>query len=134
MEASRVLIVDDDHDNREAYRMLLEASGYEVREADNATVAIRDAARSMPSAVVTDIGMPGTVSAADVCRYFNERGIPVIALTGFTEDSEEVKQIERDCAKVLIKPVVPDVLFQELRRVLESGNRPLVGGASPRQA
>jgi DNA-binding response OmpR family regulator len=74
----------------------------------------------MPSAVVTDIGMRGTVSATDVCRYFNERGVPVIALTGFTEDSVEVKQVERDCAKVSIKPLMPDVLCQELARVLRT--------------
>jgi CheY-like chemotaxis protein len=118
MRASRVLIVDDDHDNREAYRMLLEGSGYEVSEAGNGAAALRDAATAMPSAVITDIAMPGTVSAADVCRYFNEHGVPVIALTGFTNDSEEVKQVERDCAKVLIKPLMPDVLCQELARVL----------------
>ena len=122
MRASRVLIVDDDHDNLDAYRMLLEGYGYEVREADNGAAAIRDAATSMPCAVITDIVMPGTVSAADVCRYFNERGVPVIALTGFAEDSEEVKQVERDCAKVLIKPVIPDALCQELRRLLRPGN------------
>jgi CheY-like chemotaxis protein len=68
MGASRVLIIDDDHDNREAYRMLLEGSGYEVREAVNGSAALRDAATSMPSAVITDIEMPGTVSAAAVCR------------------------------------------------------------------
>ena len=124
MGASRVLIVDDDHDNREAYRMLLEASGYEVAEADDGAAALRDAATSMPSAVVTDIRMPGTVSAPDVCRYFNERGVPVVALTGFAEDSEEVKQVAQDCAKVLIKPVMPDVLRQELGRVLQAANRP----------
>ena len=102
--------------------MMLEASGYHVLEADDGASAL-NAASHTPSAVVTVIRMPGTVSAADVCCYFHQRGIPVIALTGLAHESEEVQRVQEHCAKVLTKPLSPETFLEELRRVIAAEQR-----------
>ena len=115
-----ILVVDDHTDTRELYRMALEDAHYEVADAKDAESALAMASSRMPSVVVTDIRMPGRVSAVALCRYFSERGVPVVALTGLTQESAEVQQIQPHCARVLLKPVIPETLREALVGVLRA--------------
>jgi len=55
----RVLIVDDNADNRQILIDLLTANGYEVLEALNGLDAVSIAAREAPDLVLMDIQLPG---------------------------------------------------------------------------
>jgi CheY-like chemotaxis protein len=82
-DASIVLLVDDHADTRDLFAQIFSLSGFSVWEADDGAAALaRTAAGLLPSVVVTDLRMPGRVSASELCRRFTERGVPVIALTG----------------------------------------------------
>src|SRR4051812_33957363 len=114
-----VLFVDDDQDTREMYAIVLAAAGW-------ATVVARDGAEALargslvsPSIVVTDVRMPGPISAVAVCEHFTRLAVPVIAMTGLAPDAPEVRDVERaGCARVLVKPVLADVLTGEILGIL----------------
>jgi CheY-like chemotaxis protein len=53
-----ILVVDDDHNFRQMLCQMLERSGYEVVEAEDGNVALRECAKVIPSLVITDIIMP----------------------------------------------------------------------------
>ncbi|HJZ94161.1 MAG TPA: diguanylate cyclase [Gemmataceae bacterium] len=89
-----ILIVDDQPDVCNTFKVLLQAVGYEdVRTATSGRQAIRllEASHSAVDLILTDVGMPG-VSGIDLCKYVKDSpqlsDIPVLALTGL--DSEEV--------------------------------------------
>src|SRR5688500_17255434 len=116
--APLVLLIDDNADNREMYETLLASSGFEVLQAEDAVEALALATVRLPAVVVTDLRMPGHVSAAELCRQFRARGVPVIALTGVGPGEEHDAMRLAGCAAILMKPLLPDQLVPEIARLL----------------
>jgi CheY-like chemotaxis protein len=72
-----VLLIDDHADTRALFAHMLSLSGFSVWEAEDGAAALdKTAAGSVPSVVVTDLWMPGRVSALELCRRFTGRGVP----------------------------------------------------------
>ncbi len=55
----RILLVDDEADNRRIFGDALEAVGYAVRKASSAQEAFDAALESEPDLVLSDVSMPG---------------------------------------------------------------------------
>jgi CheY-like chemotaxis protein len=114
-----VLLIDDDQDTRDMYIVALEACGYHPVPAADGATALYLASALMPSLVVTDVWMPGHVTAMKVCEFFRSLAIPVIVLTALARHNEDVKGIvSAGCGSILIKPVSPDALCNEVRQLL----------------
>lgn len=113
-----VLLVDDHADTLEMYSHMLAGSGFDVVAADNAATALAQASSRPPSAVITDMWMPGSVTALDLCRHFTALGIPVVVLTGVGPGHEHAAAREAGCASLVMKPFGPDALVTEIRRII----------------
>ncbi len=74
----RVLIVDDNEDNRQILIDLLSANGFEVLEALNGPDAVAIAARETPDLVLMDIQLPG-IDGHEATRRI--KAIPALART-----------------------------------------------------
>ena len=107
-----VLVVDDDRDTRELYRMVLETVGYRVADAATVSDAASVAPRQRPDLVVTDWRLPdGTgVSVAEAIHASPAtRFTPLVVLSGMHLDQEATARArERGCVAFLEKPVLPD--------------------------
>jgi DNA-binding NtrC family response regulator len=104
-----VLLVDDDADARDLLEILLAREGFSVRTAGS----VADALAAGPvDIVVTDLALPDG-SGVDVATGLP--GTPAIALTGRDE-----RAIEGVFRTSLMRPVPPDRLAAEIRRVLTS--------------
>jgi two-component system, chemotaxis family, chemotaxis protein CheY len=112
------LLIDDNADSRGMYALILADSGFEVLQAEDGVQALALAAERLPTVAVTDLRMPGTVSAVDLCRQFRELDVPVIALTGVGPGDEHDAMRHAGCAEVLMKPLSPDALVAAITRVL----------------
>lgn len=64
-----VLLVDGHVDTREMYSFGLVSAGFAVMEAVDGADAIVTAAGNRPDVVVADMRIPGSVTAADLCRH-----------------------------------------------------------------
>jgi CheY-like chemotaxis protein len=113
-----VLVIDDNTDNREMYSFTLTNSGFEVLQAGDGVEALALASARLPMVVVTDLRMPGAISAVDICRQFRSLDVPVIALTAVGPGEEHDAMQRAGCAAVLMKPLSPDQLLAEINRVL----------------
>src|SRR6185503_7639963 len=86
-----VLVVDDDADTRELYRIVLESVGYRVEDTGSIKGASAVLSRLVPDAVLTDWMLPDG-DGLDVCRAMRDRGatraVPVVAVTGVTFDGD----------------------------------------------
>ena len=80
---SRILVVDDEEDIRDALQMILESAGYDVKVASNGIEAIELQHAEPADLIITDIIMPkkdGVTTIKEIRQEFP--GIRIIAISG----------------------------------------------------
>jgi CheY-like chemotaxis protein len=114
-------VVDDNLDAREMYAMYLEYEGFRVMEAQNGHEAIEKTRTDQPSLVLMDASMP-RLDGWDAVKILKADpqtcAIPVLMLTGHAYDEHRAKAASVGADGFLAKPVLPDQLAREVRRVL----------------
>ncbi len=103
----RILVVDDESGAREGLRRLLEAWGYEAETAASADEALARLERVAPTAVITDLVMPGMDGLEFVRRLQAEHPVPVIVFSGQGTIEVAVEAIKLGAQDFLEKPVEP---------------------------
>ena len=123
-----VLVVDDDADTRELYRLVYESGDFRVAEATSVAEALASAASLRPDVVLTD-WLLGDGDGFALCRGLrgagHTRDIPVIAATGVTLSSDEIAQAsELGCRAVLTKPIALDAMVKLTADAVQSRTQP----------
>lgn len=122
MTGPLVLLVDDDRDTRDMYRLVLEMSSYRVADASSVKTAVQAATEFHPDVVVSDWLLPDGdgFSLLEALREIKPaRDIPKLAVTGLSLDREAVaRAAEFGCELVLTKPVSPSDLVSAIGRAL----------------
>jgi CheY-like chemotaxis protein len=116
-----ILIVDDDLDTREMYAWCLEGRGFRVTLAANADEAIAHAAVEPPDAVITDYTLPGSdgFTLAEALRHTAAAPRSAMILVSGRDFVGEPRARALDLFdRVLLKPVLPDQLLDELLPML----------------
>jgi signal transduction histidine kinase/ActR/RegA family two-component response regulator len=119
----RILVVEDDADNREMLIEALRLSGAIATPAASAQEALAIAQRSRLDVIVSDISMPGEDGYALIRRLRalspDTREVLAIALTGHARPEDAARAVEGGFAIHLAKPVRPTALCAAIARVLE---------------
>jgi|SRR6185503_10960185 len=97
-ESPRLLIVEDEPQQRETLAMLFEGEGYSVRATDSAETAMEILVKTRPHLVVTDVklvGMDGITFFESVRSREDGKLIPFIFMTAYNDLAaiERVKQM-----------------------------------------
>jgi putative two-component system response regulator len=120
--APRILVVEDNADNRQLMRDLLETRGYEIICAENADAAEEALHQHQPDLILLDVMMPGR-SGYELCAKLKSdpatRLVPVVIITGLTEREDRVHGIEAGADEFLSKPIYPEELFARVRSLLK---------------
>lgn len=101
--------------------MYLEYDGFRVLQAQNGSEAIQKARAELPALVLMDASMPQVDGWDAVRRLKSEpatRNIPVLMLTGHAYEEHRLKAAAVGADGLLPKPILPDELAREVRRVL----------------
>jgi PAS domain S-box-containing protein len=120
LPSRRVLVVDDAQAAGFVLARLLEKMGQRVTTAKDAFTALEIARRDKPEIVISDIGMPrmdGYQLAELLRREPGLEKIPLVALTGYGQESDKERAITAGFDFHLVKPVGLEVL-QDLLRVI----------------
>ncbi|HEX9103862.1 MAG TPA: PAS domain-containing protein, partial [Polyangia bacterium] len=108
---ARVLVVDDNEDAGQLLVDLLELLGYEARTAVDGPSALVAARDFQPNVALLDIGLPVMNGYELAARLRAEgRSIPLVALTGYGQESDRQRSSEAGFAAHLVKPIDVDRL------------------------
>jgi two-component system cell cycle response regulator DivK len=116
-----ILVVEDTPDSRELMRLVLEAEGYSVLEAENGVVAVATAQREEPDAILMDMSLPlmdGCQATRRIRQMPALRSTPIIAFTAHNRWDWRSKAILAGCTDFLTKPIQTKLLFETLSRYL----------------
>jgi CheY-like chemotaxis protein len=127
----RILLIEDNQNNRYLVTFLLEAAGYEVVQAGDGPSGVALAARLQPALVLLDIQLPGMDGYA-VARALKgaaaTAALPIIAVTSHAMAGDQEAALAAGCSGYLTKPIDPDTFVATVRRHLQ---RPSEGAELP---
>jgi two-component system cell cycle response regulator DivK len=119
--SKRILVVDDQLDNRQIIRDLLSTTDYELTEAENGDQALAAVAEQRPDLILMDIQLP-IMDGYEATRRIKADpalgSIPIIAVTSYALGGEEQKARAAGCDGYVTKPFSPRQLLAKIREFL----------------
>ncbi len=119
----RILVIEDQEDNRQILRNLLTSADFEVIEAVDGEAGLAAAAANMPALILMDIQLPG-IDGYEATRRLKAdgalRAIPVIAVTSYALAGDADRAHTAGCDAYISKPYSPRQLLAKVREYLSS--------------
>ncbi|MBN2211365.1 MAG: response regulator transcription factor [Sedimentisphaerales bacterium] len=138
----RILVIDDNDNQRDALRRILRRSHFDVLDAPNGRVGLRMALEQQPDLILLDIEMPA-MSGHEFLRRFRHRQqednfrrmrvtpeTPVVFLTGRDKLDHRIAGLDSGASDYITKPVDADELRARVRmhlRLVERQRQWLAG-------
>jgi signal transduction histidine kinase/ActR/RegA family two-component response regulator len=123
----QVLVVDDEPDSRELIAVILTQAGAEVRTASSAQEALHLLEQSLPTLLISDIGMPET-NGYELIQQIRSRWLtdgkmfPTIALTAYAGETDQQQALAAGFQRHIAKPVMPEELLRVIAILLNGAN------------
>jgi two-component system, cell cycle response regulator DivK len=121
--SKRILVVEDQEDNRQILRDLLSGAGFEVIEADDCEAGLVAAAANQPHLILLDI-QPPILDAYETMRRHKAdavlHALPVIAVTSHALCGDDDKARAAGCDACIVKPYSPRQLLAKVREYLSA--------------
>ncbi|MGC1378847.1 MAG: response regulator [Anaerolineales bacterium] len=127
MAKIRILIVEDNEDNQDLMRFLLERAGYEVSTVENGLEGIEAARRDNPDIILMDLSLPeldGWSAAREIKADPVLAKIPLIAVTAHTLAGDRRKALEAGFDSYISKPINIHMFDVTVGKVLEQKQNP----------
>jgi len=108
MSKGSILIVEDNMDNYELVRLVLERAGYEVFLAVNGRDGVDAARLQKPDLILMDLGMPemdGWIAAEKLKSDEATKSIALYALTAHTLPRDKYRALQAGCDGYVSKPI-----------------------------
>jgi two-component system cell cycle response regulator DivK len=117
----RILVVEDQDDNRRIIRDLLSSVGYEMIEALDGESGVRLAASQRPDLILMDIQLP-VLDGYEATRRIRQNPdldqIPIVAVTSYALSGDDAKAAAAGCNAYVAKPFSPRQLLATIRELL----------------
>ena len=117
----RILLIDDNAENRDWLSRRLERRGFEVLVAVDGRAGIDTALAEKPDLVLMDMNMP-QIDGWEATRQIKAAmpTLPVIALTAHALAGDRERALEAGCTDYHTKPIDFDKLLSQIELLLES--------------
>lgn len=122
--SKRILIIEDQEDNRAILRDLLSQAGYALIEAADGEEGVELAQSERPDLILMDIQLP-LIDGYEATRRIKAKpelkSIPIIAVTSYALSGDEAKARAAGCDGYVTKPFSPRDLLAKVRAYLPAG-------------
>jgi two-component system cell cycle response regulator DivK len=117
----RILVVEDQEDNRQILRDLLASADYEMCEAENGQEALTAVVEHKPDLILMDIQLPlmdGYEATRRIKAMPEFKNIPIIVVTSYALSGDEGKARAAGCDAYVTKPYSPRALLAKIREYM----------------
>jgi CheY-like chemotaxis protein len=118
----KILLIEDNEQNRYLATFLLEKHGFSVIPASDGPLGINLAARVLPALILLDIQLP-TMDGYAVARQLRVNRdldkIPIVAVTSYAMPGDREKALEAGCNGYIEKPINPETFVSEVMDYIE---------------
>ena len=122
----KILVVEDNEENRDSLKRRLERRGFEVVVAENGQVGTEAAQREHPDLILMDMNMPeldGWEATRRIKAVPGLVNVPVIALTAHAMTGDRERAIEAGCTDYHTKPIEFAKLMTQIETILTETSR-----------
>lgn len=115
--AARILLIEDNDQNRYLVTFLLERQGYDLVSARDGLHGIELARERTPDLILLDIQLP-TMHGYDVARALRRipalADIPIVAVTSYAMVGDRERALAAGCTAYIEKPINPESFVAEV--------------------
>lgn len=119
-----VLIIEDNEDNLELIKFILEQAGYQTRFVMTGAEGVLQATTIPPDFVILDIQLPD-INGLEVLKRIRAhpvgKGVPVIAMTSYAMSGDRERLMAAGCTGYIEKPIDPMLVIGQIEKVLSKG-------------
>ncbi|HET6148434.1 MAG TPA: response regulator [Polyangia bacterium] len=118
---ARILVVDDEDNDRRLLELLLAAEGFLVLSASNGEEALTSIAQQPPDLILVDVMMPemdGYVLVEKIKNHATAGPIPIIMVTHVDDREAMMRALQAGAQDYLVKPVNRAELYVRVRNLL----------------
>jgi CheY-like chemotaxis protein len=116
-----VLIIEDNDNNLELIRFILQEAGYRARHAVTGLEGVKQALAIPPDFIVLDIQLPD-INGLEVLKRIRANpvgaSIPIIAMTSYAMSGDRERLLEAGCTGYIEKPIDPMTVIAQIQAVL----------------
>lgn len=120
----KILLIEDNEQNRYLATFLLEKSGYSVVPASNGATGIELGSSFRPKGILLDIQLPG-LDGYEVARALRRNpslnDVPIIAVTSYAMAGDREKAMAAGCDGYIEKPIDPETFVSEIEKFFLRG-------------
>ncbi len=120
---AKIVLVEDNEDNRDMLSRRLTRKGYEVLIAVNGEEAVDLIQKEQPALVLMDISLP-VMDGFEATRRLKSldatKNIPIVALTAHAMSGDREKAIDAGCDDYDVKPVELTRLLSKIENLLNT--------------
>ena len=122
---TKILLVEDNEDNRDMLSRRLQRKGYEVVVATDGQQGVEMAQAELPQLILMDMSLPvldGWEATRQIKSLSATRSIPVIALTAHAMSGDREKAMAAGCDDYDTKPIDLAALLDKIVALLAQGD------------
>ena len=117
----KILIVEDNADQLDLVRLVLEKEGFAIGTAANGTDALIKTRSISPDLIILDLMLPG-LNGFDICETLRKdpltASVPIIMLTGLCSEFGRLAGLESGANEFLTKPFKVEELVSKVDKLL----------------
>jgi two-component system, cell cycle response regulator DivK len=125
-----ILVVEDNIDNRDLMRILLECEGFEVQMAADAAQALSMLRGYRPKLILMDVQLP-EMDGLELTRWLRQdpslQDVIIVALSAYAMDAEKANAMAAGCDGYITKPINTRTFASTVRQHLLVRAEPAAG-------
>jgi two-component system, cell cycle response regulator DivK len=115
------LIIEDNDNNLELIRFILEQAGYKTRFSMSGAEGVQQALTIPPDFIILDIQLPD-INGLEVLKRIRASSvgqtIPIIAMTSYAMAGDKEKLLAEGCTAYIEKPIEPTLVIGQIEAAL----------------
>jgi len=115
------LIIEDNEDNLELIKFILEQANYKTRSVMSGVEGVQQVTTIPPDFVILDIQLPD-INGLEVLRRIRAhpvgRDIPIIAMTSYAMSGDKERLMAAGCTAYIEKPIDPMLVIGQIEQVI----------------